>query len=346
MKLFVGIVCAGLAFAQGPRERTELFGSSGGNIGDRSRIFCCSGTLGGLLQGANGNQYILSNNHVAGRSGQALPGEIISQPGLIDNGCAAGETVANFTFAGNLSTSNVDAAAAQLVPGTMSATGEQHVIGTTSSVIAPPAIDQAVQKHGRTTFYTTGTVTSINTTVRVGYPNRCAALSRSTTYTFTNQIVIGQEAFSAGGDSGSMIFTNDAAKNPVGLLFAGSSTSTIANPAAEVLSVLSAGVGTALTYVGDPVAPLRAVAGPSASEIARANRVRQLRDRELMRDEGVLGVGVGRADDRPTEAVLVIYTDRNRTVNLPDRIDGVRVKRVVSEVFESFGASCCDSCKK
>jgi len=344
VKLFAGILGAAMAFAQGPQERSLLFGSSGGNVGDRSRIFCCSGTLGGLLQGTNGKQYILTNNHVGARSGQGLPGEVISQPGLIDNGCNAGTTVANLSFAPSLTTSNVDAAAAELVPGTMSATGEQHVIGTTSSTVAPPAIGQAVQKHGRTTFYTTGTVTSIDTSVNVAFPNRCAAISRRTVYPFVNQVVIGQAAFSAGGDSGSMIFTNDANKQPVGLLFAGSDTQTIANPAGEVLTQLSAGLGTTVSFVGAPT-PLSAVAGPSASEIARVRRVKQARERELFRNEGVFGVGIGQADDRASEAVLVIYTDRDRTVNLPDRIDGVRVKRVPTGEFTSY-AGCCDSCKQ
>jgi hypothetical protein len=47
--------------------------------------------------------------------------------------------------------------------------------------------------------------------------------------TFYDQIIIETGTFSAGGDSGSLIITNDDNKNPVGLLFAGSSEYTIAN---------------------------------------------------------------------------------------------------------------------
>jgi serine protease len=44
------------------------------------------------------------------------------------------------------------------------------------------------------------------------------------------------DAFSLGGDSGSLIISDDVNKNPVGLLFAGSNTNTIANRIDLVLS--------------------------------------------------------------------------------------------------------------
>ncbi|HEX9581370.1 MAG TPA: CARDB domain-containing protein, partial [Gemmatimonadales bacterium] len=46
---------------------------------------------------------------------------------------------------------------------------------------------------------------------------------------FVDQLIIEPGGFSGGGDSGSLIVTNDGNKNPVALLFAGSSTQTIAN---------------------------------------------------------------------------------------------------------------------
>ena len=52
---------------------------------------------------------------------------------------------------------------------------------------------------------------------------------------FVDQIGISPGTFSAGGDSGSLIVTEDG-NYPVGLLFAGSSTRTIANPIGFVLS--------------------------------------------------------------------------------------------------------------
>jgi hypothetical protein len=92
---------------------------------------------------------------------------------------------------------------------------------------APP---QAVKKHGRTTGLTRGTVTGINATVLIRYDKGSAR--------FVKQIVIkglNGSAFSAGGDSGSLIVTDDAQNAPVALLFAGSSSSTIGNPIQDVL---------------------------------------------------------------------------------------------------------------
>jgi hypothetical protein len=81
-----------------------------------------------------------------------------------------------------------------------------------------------VQKYGRTTGRTVGTVDGINATVDVCYDSSCTLVAR-----FGNQLNISPGTFSAGGDSGSLVISNDSAKNPIGLLFAGSSTNTIAN---------------------------------------------------------------------------------------------------------------------
>ena len=57
-------------------------------------------------------------------------------------------------------------------------------------------------------------------------------------------------SFSDDGDSGSLIVTNDASHNPVGLLFAGSPSYTFANPIGEVLERLS------VTIDGPPRTPI------------------------------------------------------------------------------------------
>ncbi len=69
-----------------------LLGSSGGNNNDYDTrgnqiVDCCAGTLGSLIQNSTGTQYLLSANHVLARSDQASVGEMIVQPGLIDNNC-------------------------------------------------------------------------------------------------------------------------------------------------------------------------------------------------------------------------------------------------------------------
>ena len=90
-------IIVSIAFSFGPspladgganhQVRNLHFGVSGGNVNDISRRFCCSGTLGSLVQ-ANATQYILSNNHVLGLAGAAHPGDDISQPGLVDSNIA------------------------------------------------------------------------------------------------------------------------------------------------------------------------------------------------------------------------------------------------------------------
>jgi hypothetical protein len=99
--------------------------------------------------------------------------------------------------------------------------------------------DERVEKVGRTTGYTLGRVSAVEVDgVAVQYDQGL--------YTFDDQIEIDgvAGAFSAGGDSGSVIWRS-ADRAPLGLLFAGSETGgrtgggvTFANPMATVLSVL------------------------------------------------------------------------------------------------------------
>jgi hypothetical protein len=115
-------------------------------------------------------------------------------------------------------------------------------IGTISSTTVAAAINQKVKKSGRTTGLTRSTISGLNATVKVAYDNECAG-GAAFTKTFTGQIVIGNKSskFLAGGDSGSLM-VEDAATNPraVGLLFAGSSSTAIANPIGQVLSFFGA----------------------------------------------------------------------------------------------------------
>ncbi len=93
--------------------------------------------------------------------------------------------------------------------------------------IATAMLGTSVQKFGRTTSYTTGTIIQVNATVNVEYGPANVA-------TFYNQFMTG--SMSAGGDSGSVILDMD--NNIVGLLFAGSETVTIINPISKVFELL------------------------------------------------------------------------------------------------------------
>jgi Peptidase family S64 len=324
---------------QGPNTN---FGVSGGNIKDASRAFCCSGTLGSLVQ-AGVNNYILSNNHILARSDQAVAGEDISQPGLIDNGCRIPPIVADFTTAPHLG-SNVDAAIAQLRAGEMNTTGAIEAIGTISRVVKAPAVGLSVAKSGRTTGFTTGTISSINTSVNVQYQKGCGG-GKKFVVAYTNQVVINSSTFSAGGDSGSLIVSNNSCHQPVALLFAGSSTTTIGNPIGEVLSKLSTALGSSVSFVGGTCTASRQIesANPQTPEpqdesVQRAIQAMRSRENELMARPGIIGIGVGASETDPNEASIVVYIDANSqlSVSVPRRINGVRVRRVFTEPFIAY----------
>ena len=355
----LGIVIAGSLAPSladnGPnhRVRNQRFGVSGGNVNDRTNRFCCSGTLGALVTDGTAN-YILSNNHVLGRSDQAVAGEDVSQPGLIDTNCNVSTVVADFTAFSPLG-SNVDAAIAQLRPGTMDATGAIEDIGVISRAVVAPTVGMSVAKSGRTTGFTTGTISSINTSVNVQYQQRCGG-GKKFTVGYTNQIVIGPGSFSAGGDSGSLIVTNNSAHNPVGLLYAGSSSATIANRASEVLTRLSTVIGRSLTFVGSGTASPTILSAPDDGPAPfprgprgamrqlpeqaadRATAVLELYRANLMATPGVIGAGVGATADDETEPAIVIYVDRTAPgrPQFAQSMDGIAVRVILSDPFVAF----------
>ena len=353
--LFGSLLPAGLA-DNGPNHRVRNlnFGVSGGNVNDISRRFCCSGTLGALLN-AGSNQYILSNNHVVGRSGQAVAGEDISQPGLIDNNCNVSTVVADFTVSAPLGPSNVDASIALLRPGLMNSNGSIEDIGVPSSTVLAPSVGLNVAKSGRTTGFTTGQVTSINTSVTIQYSASCGGGGKKTNVNFTNQIVISPGTFSAGGDSGSLIVTNNASHNPVGLLFAGSSSVTIANPIGEVLTRLSSALGQTLSFgggggggsatpQGDQGTPARRPFTPGVEHLMRtlpqqasdrALAVLEQHRESLMVTPGIIGAGIGESGRVDGEAAIIVFVNKNAGQRpfVPESIDGIPVTVVLTDEF-------------
>src|SRR5215213_4728433 len=354
--LFSSLLTPGLADGgANHRVRTQHLGVSGGNVNDASKSFCCSGTLGALITDGS-NQYILSNNHVLGRSDQAVAGEDVSQPGLIDNGCRIATIVADFTGAAPLG-SNVDAAVAQLRPGTMDATGFIEDVGVPSSSIVNPSVGLGVAKSGRTTGFTTSSISSINTSVSVQYQRGCGG-GKKFTVSYTNQVVINSSTFSAGGDSGSLIVTNNASHNPVALLFAGSSSSTIANPIGEVLTRLSSALGRSFSFGGgggggaapttregqaggrQPFIPgLEGLMPQLPAQAAdRASAVLEVHRANLMFQPGVMGAGIGLSGRADGEAAIVIYVNKDAGTKpiLPTDIEGIPVTVILTDQFIAF----------
>lgn len=351
--LFSSLLTSGLADGGANHKiRNTHFGVSGGNVNDHSSAFCCSGTLGSLVTDGT-TQYVLSNNHVLARSDQAVAGEDISQPGLIDNGCRVATLVADFTGAVPLG-QNVDAAVAQVRSGTMDSTGFIEDIGVPSSATVNPSVGLSVAKSGRTTGFTTGSISSVNTSVSVQYQKGCNS-GKKFTVSYTNQVVINSSTFSAGGDSGSLIVTNNTSHNPVALLYAGSSTTTIGNPIGEVLTKLGNTLGRSFTFVGSgPAAPITQTTQGVGRQpftpglgglmqlpqqaVDRASAVLENHRANLMFQPAVMGVGVGASGRADGEAAIVIYVNKdagNRPI-LPDSIEGIPVNVILTDQFIAF----------
>jgi hypothetical protein len=252
---------------------------------------------------------------------------------------------------------NADAAIAQLTSRAVDTSGKILELGSKQAdgtlAAAPPGIsstggkgetgtlDLKVAKSGRTTGLTCGGISAVDLDVRVDYFLDCAETKPYLTKTFTHQLGLSGNQFSDAGDSGALIV--DAANaEPVGLYFAGGTdvsgvSQGVANPAPEVLNELSAQLGGgSYTFVGaadHAVSCLsygnNTVASAQNHPLSNAEYARSLQGMAQARtfvnsSAGVLGVAAGKSSDHPGEAAVILYTDENRTVNVPTTIDGVR----------------------
>jgi hypothetical protein len=210
--------------------RPVPIGVSTGNEGE-----CSAGTIGARIKDAT-SVYALSNNHVYALENTAPIGSRILQPGLYDTNCVLDPknvigTLADFEpIIFSTSASNtIDAAIALSSTDLLDKATPSDGYGTPKSTTVSPSINQSVQKYGRTTALTKGTIVGINATVDVSYSSGTAR--------FVNQIVVySSKPFIKPGDSGSLLVTYPGG-NPVGLLFAGNASGSyaIANPINDVL---------------------------------------------------------------------------------------------------------------
>lgn len=322
-------------------------GTSGGNVHDRTSMYCCSGTLGALVS-KNGTQYILSANHVLARSSQAAIGEDISQPGLVDTNCGtnAYHVVADLSkFARLGGSTNVDAAIAKVRPGAVNKNGAIMTIGSPSKTPVLGAVNMHVAKVGRTTGLTCANIGATNMSVRVEYSTKCGGGSTFVVL-YTNQLLINGSKFSAGGDSGSLILRAGSAQ-PVGLLYAGSSTATVANRIQDVSRAFGGlsfvgGANHAISCPATSGATSQAATvelpGPSAAAMARAEVVRQAHEAELLSDDSVQAVGLGASTESSTEPAIVVVVDQSRyRGGVPAFLDGVKTKVVRTDLIRAFG---------
>ncbi len=206
-----------------------------------------AGTIGALARGRRAPRInrllMLSNNHVIANSNNAAVGDNILQPGPFDGGANPADRIAlleqwvpiNFSAAG---INFVDAATGWCWPDRVRRdfiyrAGAGFGLFRVGSIPVAPLLGMIVGKTGRTTQLKAGRIIDTSASIRVNYGSGRIA-------NFRDQITIRglNGDFSAGGDSGSLIWTWDARRAPVGLLFAGGGGLTFGNKIGRVLSAL------------------------------------------------------------------------------------------------------------
>ena len=200
-----------------------------------------AGTIGARVSDG-GQTFALSNNHVFANRNDANRGDNILQPGRLDGGTDPSNSIGTLhdfepiRFCRLLACSNnrIDAAVALTDSDNLGTSTPEDGYGEPKTKTTTATLGLAVQKYGRTTGLTRGVVSGLNATITVNYNTGTAR--------FVDQILITDGQFSQGGDSGSLVVTRASGgddRRPVGLLFAGSNTHTIANPIDLVLDRFS-----------------------------------------------------------------------------------------------------------
>jgi hypothetical protein len=194
-----------------------------------------AGTFGAVVE-RDGKWFVLSNNHVLANENALAPGEAIYQPGLRDNSNSAHHRIARLTEFVKLERdqhNHVDCAIAEVLENKFVSPKVMPRINKLKSGDPVVATDgMKVEKTGRSSGYTVGTIEDVGATIKVGF--------ELGTLTFAHQILIegSKGVFAEGGDSGSLIVERKS-KRPVGLLFAGSGTHALANHIQDILQHLS-----------------------------------------------------------------------------------------------------------
>jgi hypothetical protein len=236
------VTCSGHIDASS--HRWKLRPAPGGVSVGHHRI--TAGTLGCLVVGRrpprNGRLMVLSNNHVLANSNNARPGDSIIQPGRYYGGRSPRDRIAilerfvpiRFGGAANY----VDAATGWAWPNLVRrelvyVRGGRRYLFRIGNCVRVARRGMLVGKSGRTTQLTAGRIVDVSWRGWVNYGGGRRAF-------FRDQFVVRGSGgnFSAGGDSGSVIWTWDSRRCLVGLLFAGGGGLTIANKMWRVLQYL------------------------------------------------------------------------------------------------------------
>ena len=247
---------------QGHKDRWRPAIPGGVSIG---HIDVTSGTFACLVRRGN-EVFILSNNHVLANVNRGQRGDSIIQPSQYDGGSPADRVaVLDDYIPLDFGDEPPGCQLAELATKTLNAVarlgGSKHRLLTYQETPGVNRVDAAlarplepsmfrpdihgigrpagsrdiglgsrIKKSGRTTGYTEGRIIQIEVTTSVMYGGRAA--------TFSGQLMA--DGMSAPGDSGSAVL--DAANYVVGLLFAGSNTTTLINPIDPVLTALKVAI--------------------------------------------------------------------------------------------------------
>jgi hypothetical protein len=211
------------------------FRGTAGSLG-----ICCHDTMRPIL-GVPQRFYLLSNNHVLANCNEASVGDAILQPAPVDGGRIFNDIVARLTrfvpikftierapFSYDTGSAPINYVDAAIAEGRFAQLDRRiHWIGDLRHGSPLAEIGATVQKCGRTSNYTTGTILAVNATVSVNYPG--GRIAR-----FAKQIIT--NAMATGGDSGAIIV--DLEQRALGLLFATSTAIAIASPISLVEQLL------------------------------------------------------------------------------------------------------------
>ncbi|MPQ44966.1 hypothetical protein [Clostridium tarantellae] len=197
-----------------------------------------AGTIGAIVYDNDpekkDKKYILTNNHVISGLNEFQAGSIILQPGVGDAGLYSKNAVAtlartvvlNFEDGpSDIVVNYADCAIAEINPGIDVITdipGIGVIKGTTI-----PTKEAKVQKVGKATGYTNGTISSTNVSFAM-------AMNDGDFCTFNDQILVSK--MSDIGDSGALLC--DFSNNAIGLIFGHGETVTAATPINYVLDYL------------------------------------------------------------------------------------------------------------
>jgi len=208
-----------------------------------SEASCSAGTIGARVRSGS-SVFALSNNHVYAEENGAELGSNVLQPGRFDSNCVADNepigTLHDFVeIVFSTSASNtVDAAIALSDTDRLGNGTPANGYGVPDSTTVGPILDLLVQKYGRTTGLTRGSIVITDWDGNIGYSNGTAH--------FVDQIVVygAKGPFVKAGDSGSLVVTDNSSVNPVGLLFAGDASGKygIVNPIDAVLAAFGVAI--------------------------------------------------------------------------------------------------------